>query len=410
MPNRVALSERLLTVPPKYSPNRPLAQISARFQARPSPPLFYSCSLSSNRTRRNRDPGSPESHAKSGAGLFSAVFILGIALGGTLLFPAVKSAVTRRTIAEPRPSESESTGYTNLFSTMAPNTPPGRPGTLTPEQEVKLRELWAATLKVFGVYEAAPAAAGETNGTSTPLSTAPSEAADSGKKEKKKSRLHVFKRKNKDDKEDGNSESAHGSGTATPTTDVSQAALSEQDDKHGQAKDFKAALANSSPEDLRTAFWSMVKYDHPDALLLRFLRARKWDVDRALVMLIATMHWRMEEMHVDDDIMRRGEAGMLEDSKSSDPKVKKEGEDFLAQIRMGKSFFHGVDKEGRPVCIVRARLHRQGEQSEQSLERFTVYTIENARMMLQPPVDTAVSIFIMSVRNCTLRSPLDYCF
>jgi hypothetical protein len=40
---------------------------------------------------------------------------------------------------------------------------------------------------------------------------------------------------------------------------------------------------------------------------------------------------------------------------------------------------------------VRARLHKAGEQSEESLERFTVYTIETARMLLRPPIDTAVS-------------------
>jgi hypothetical protein len=28
---------------------------------------------------------------------------------------------------------------------------PGRPGTLTPDQEEKLREFWIATLQVFGV-------------------------------------------------------------------------------------------------------------------------------------------------------------------------------------------------------------------------------------------------------------------
>ncbi|CAL3972138.1 unnamed protein product, partial [Diplocarpon coronariae] len=35
------------------------------------------------------------------------------------------------------------------------------------------------------------------------------------------------------------------------------------------------------------------------------------------------------------------------------------------------------------------RLHKQGEQSEESLERYTVFIIESARMILSPPVDTA---------------------
>lgn len=42
------------------------------------------------------------------------------------------------------------------------------------------------------------------------------------------------------------------------------------------------------------------------------------------------------------------------------------------------------------MCFVRARLHKQGEQTEESLERYTVFIIESARMLLEPPVDTAV--------------------
>ncbi len=147
-----------------------------------------------------------------------------------------------------------------------------------------------------------------------------------------------------------------------------------------------------SPELLQTTFWSMVKHDHPDALLLRFLRARKWDVDKALVMMVSTMRWRSKDMHVDDDIMKNGELGSMEDANSSDPVKKKLGHDFLAQMRLGKSFLHGVDKSGRPMCYVRVRLHKQGEQSEESLERYTVFVIESARMVLSPPVDTAVSV------------------
>lgn len=271
---------------------------------------------------------------------------------------------------------------------MAPNTPPGRPGTLTADEERKLRELWALTMKVFGVDVAVE----EVNGTETPTPSiaAPSEAGSGdGKKDKKKSRLNVFRRHKDDKSTDSKTSTPSGTGTSTPS-DISSLSISAEDDKFGQHADFKAAIANTPPEELRRAFWSMVKHDHPDALLLRFLRARKWDVDKALVMMISTMKWRLDEMHVDDDIVKNGELKALEDTKSTDSKVKKNAEDFLTQLRMGKSFLHGLDNEGRPMCFVRARLHRAGEQTEESLERFTVYTIETARMLLRPPIDTAV--------------------
>jgi CRAL/TRIO, N-terminus. len=148
------------------------------------------------------------------------------------------------------------------------------------------------------------------------------------------------------------------------------------------------------PEEIRTAFWSMVKGDNPDSLLLRFLRARKWDTKKALVMLISTMRWRLLEMHVDDDIMFNGEASALKMSQGSDPKEKKKGDDFLTQMRLGKSFLHGVDRAGRPICVVRVRLHKAGDQDNEGLERFTVYTIETARLLLAPPIETAVSFLI----------------
>ncbi|OCK90987.1 uncharacterized protein K441DRAFT_665501 [Cenococcum geophilum 1.58] len=330
----------------------------------------------------------PQLSKQSGSSPVAVAILVGITISGALLFPRREKTLANNHL-EKRPAEAPEASDVNFSHLgMAPQTPPGRPGTLTLEQEIKLRELWQVTLKVFGVYEASPA---EPNGTTSPRA-ATTELTDAGNK-KRRSRLHMFKRRNYE--KDTESESAPSSGAGTPS-DLSSLSIADEDDKYGQAKDFKAAVANSTPEELRKTFWSMVKHDHPDALLLRFLRARKWDVDKALVMLISTMHWRAEEMHVDDDIIRRGEAGMLEDSKSGDAKTKKEGEDFMTQIRLGKSYLHGVDKEGRPMCIVRVRLHRQGEQSEQSLERFTVYTIETARMLLRPPVDTATIVFDMT--------------
>jgi hypothetical protein len=251
----------------------------------------------------------------------------------------------------------------------------GRVGHLTAEEEEKLKEFWVVTLEVFGVLDKAPpdiAGNGKVD----------SDLGDS--KKQKKKRMSMFRRSNKDGT-DSNASSDSGSKAGTHGADA--------DDKYGQTKEFHEALANQSPESLRATFWSMVKHDHPDALLLRFLRARKWDVNKALHMMIATMRWRATDVHVDDDVMKNGELTALADANGSDPAKKKLAEDFLAQMRMGKSFFHGHDKEGRPMCFVRARLHKQGEQSEESLEKYTVFTIETGRMILTPPTDTACVVF-----------------
>ncbi len=277
---------------------------------------------------------------------------------------------------------------------------PGHLGNLTPEQELKLRDLWSLTLKTFGVIDSSlsPAAPG-IPGTSPTISE-PNTDNDSPKSSKKtsssKKRHSLFsssKKHHNDDADTNNKSIPLGPGTG------------DADDKYGQTKEFQQTLKELSPEELGAAFWSMVKSDHPDALLLRFLRARKWDVQRALVMLISTMRWRSKDIHVDDDIMRSGEGGALADSMSGDHFAKREGEDFLAQLRNGKSFLHGVDKEGRPLCFVRVRLHKQGEQSERAMERYTVFVIETARLVLRPPVETATILFDMS--SFTL-SNMDY--
>ncbi|KAF2813743.1 CRAL/TRIO domain-containing protein [Mytilinidion resinicola] len=355
---------------------------------RPAPRIPTTAYTPRNLRNTPKSAHAPRHLNQSSTGLVTVGILVAITIGGALLIPLTKSASSNRNQPRDTSEVSKTSASTFITLEMTPKMPPGRPGTLTPEQEVKLREFWAVTLRVFGVYEEPTAE--EPNGATTPRASTTEPPETGGKKDKRKSRLHMF-RKGKDKGTDSDSVS----GTSTPS-DLSQLSLADGEDKHGETKDFRAALASTKPDDLRKAFWSMVKHDHPDGLLLRFLRARKWDIEKALIMMISTMHWRAGEIHVDDDIIRRGEAAMLEQSKSDDPKLRKEGQDFLDQMRMGKSYLHGVDKEGRPICVVRVRFHRQGEQSEQSLERFTVYTIETARMLLRPPVDTATVIFDMT--------------
>lgn len=260
--------------------------------------------------------------------------------------------------------------------------PPGRPGNLTPEQEAKLRDFWVAVFRVFGVVSDELAA--EVDGAETRSIPDESSTQESGVTDKKrKKRLGLFGKKSAKERE-----SAPEASGGAASSQV--AAAGDSDDKFGQTKQFKEALASQSAEDLRKAFWAMVKHDNPDGLLLRFLRARKWDVEKALIMLVAAMHWRSNEVHVDDDVIKVGDAGVLEVARTGTGAAKKEAEDFLAHLRLGKGYMHGVDKEGRPICFAKVRLHRIGEQSEASLERYTVYHIETARLFLNGSVDTAV--------------------
>lgn len=284
---------------------------------------------------------------------------------------ASKASNAERQSEPPKDWSQDYLGEIDTLKMSSDAIPPGHVGNLTEEQEAKLREMWVVLLKLFGVkFEEGSEVAGDNESVKNENAT----------QDKKKSRRSFF----------GLRSSDSGKSVNGTTSNLSSLQISDGDDKYGQTKEFQQALAAKTPEELRETFWSMVKQDDPDALLLRFLRARKWDVNKAVVMLISTIRWRADEMHVDDDIMFGGEAAALEQSKSSDPSVRRLGEDFLAQFRMGKSFIHGVDKLGRPMCLIRVRLHKIGAQSEKSIERYTVHMIETARAMLPRPVETAV--------------------
>lgn len=351
-------------------------RVSKTIYLRPQPRAFTRSIASTPRHARATDSfssptsylRSPHTPTQSAAGTWLSIVLLGLISGGAYLYrSATRSSKTEEEEEEEDELNDPLEAHIKAFVAhhMTGEIMPGRPGTLTPEEDEKLRILWIAVLHVFGVINKEETHALNQNVHGTLPALTRKTTTDSAK-EKKEVKRGWFGR-HKEESED------------------------LQEDKYGQTAQFKHALANMKPETLRRAFWDMVKHDHPDGLLLRFLRARKWDVEKALVMMVSTMHWRAEEMHVDDDVMLRGEEAMVNQTKSSDAKEARFGEDFLAMMRTGKTYVHGEDKEGRPMCFVRVRLHHAGDQSEASSERYTVYIIETARALLNPPQDTSVS-------------------
>lgn len=246
------------------------------------------------------------------------------------------------------------------------STAPGRVETLTPGEEEKLRELWNS---LFSIYDAAHEVLNK------------EKAADAAKepespKQPRRRSTGLFRWRSNESQ-------------SNVPADVKDATANGAQTSNQLIQKY---FAGQTPDQIRGIIGGMVKHDHPDALVLRFLRARKWVVQDALEMLLAVLHWRYAESHVDDDVMKHGELAAVKDEKAgATADAKKHAEGFLKQYRTGKGYMHGTDKENRPMCYVRVKQHYARDQSPESLERFIIHMIETARLVLAAPVDTVVS-------------------
>ncbi|KAG9322456.1 hypothetical protein KVV02_003182 [Mortierella alpina] len=185
-------------------------------------------------------------------------------------------------------------------------------------------------------------------------------------------------------------------GTAAETASIKSKTSTAKKSWFGSTKSAPAAAAVEVPttrvnladiglsvDQLRPALWNNILGDHPDSLLLRFLRARKWNVTNGMNMILKAFKWRLE-----DDI---------EEVKSkSEDELDAKYKGFRLQMEMGKSFVHGTDKMGRPVVYINVRMHKPSDQDPKALEKFTIYVMETGRLMIQPPVETACLIFDMT--------------
>ena len=151
-------------------------------------------------------------------------------------------------------------------------------------------------------------------------------------------------------------------------------------------------------EKIYAALWSAVQGEHPDTLMLRFLRARKWDVKagqlflssplsllRIMSFLAFAMLTRMLKWRIDldvDSITARGEEHYNENLPG-----------FDLQMKSGKAYFHGTDKEARSVFYVHVQMHRSNQQTFEALRTFVIYNMETGRLFLAPPLNQCSFLF-----------------
>ncbi|WFD20510.1 hypothetical protein MCAP1_002756 [Malassezia caprae] len=158
---------------------------------------------------------------------------------------------------------------------------------------------------------------------------------------------------------------------------------SKEEGKTQDTKVIDVAVAKYGGKYLRQSFWDTVKMDAPDRFVLRFLRARKFDVDRSVAMLIGAIQFHLDMQT--ETILSKGEEGLIDVP------------GFLNQFRRGISYIEGnTDRYELPIYFIHVARHLTNAQKPETLQQFVVLAMENVRLFCTPPIEKCVIVFDMA--------------
>lgn len=160
------------------------------------------------------------------------------------------------------------------------------------------------------------------------------------------------------------------------------------------AKSQTSISSTSQPGDVAVAvdlsavyfeeFWNMVSQHHPDSILLRFLRARKWNYERALDMLCSAIKWRVE--YDVQGIFERGEDALPAWMNTS-----------------GVVFFHRIDLKQRPVILINSRFYDKSASPVEENKKQAIYIMELAKNYFVTPESGTVNV-VMDLGNFAMSN------
>lgn len=100
-------------------------------------------------------------------------------------------------------------------------------------------------------------------------------------------------------------------------------------------------------------------------------------------MLANAIKWRVEVGA--DKIIEQGEEVLNRDLPG-----------FDLQMKSGKTYIHGTDRQNRPIYYVHVQLHNPKAQTFEVLRDFTIYGVETGRSFLSPPTNQICLLFDMT--------------
>jgi hypothetical protein len=142
--------------------------------------------------------------------------------------------------------------------------------------------------------------------------------------------------------------------------------------KAQSARDLLALVVK--PSILHSEFWAACGRHHPDSILCRFLRARRWDAEKAHTMFLSMLKWRSS--FESNKVVDLGESAM--------PRW---------MLDTGLVYVHGRDMQGRPIIFMSPRHHDKTADRDQ-VRMFCVWFMETLKDYFVTPEAEKVTICI----------------
>lgn len=153
-------------------------------------------------------------------------------------------------------------------------------------------------------------------------------------------------------------------------------------------------LQRFTPIVFQRQFMRALRVDLPDNFLLRFVRARKWDMDKACKMLVDLIAWR-QEFPANDWLFEGDAPSYLGGTNPG----------LIKNFEREKLWVHGEDRDGSPIFWFQARKHFGLDATAAENERYAVTQIEWVRLFLREVtqgIDTCLIVFDLT--GFTLRN------
>lgn len=144
-------------------------------------------------------------------------------------------------------------------------------------------------------------------------------------------------------------------------------------------------LKNGTPQLTHTSWIKSMRQDLLDNLVLRYLRARKFNVTQSLIMIHKSLCWR-GTVGFPDDWTNQGDAKFF-----LEKKIPKYYNNFTA----GKCFGGGHDRQGNPLLFSQARNHIPSELTTEYTDRFALVCIEWTRLFMREVTESVDQVSVV---------------